>query len=799
MSPARRFRLMLWRDPFGRSALLVLGVIGLVAWGSLLVWPSASPIEASLPAGTGAHLLGTDARGGDLLLELLHSLGGALWVCLAGAVCAAFIGLLLGLFQAVAGWRAEGFVGLLATAVRGLSAPFLPLLLFVLMEPSEWLLILSFALLAWPMLAAHVRRLAEDLWSGHASFASRALGRSALGVCMRHLVYPAVMGLAAQLPRLLAMALLGFVALDAVGLLADLRLSGLGQLLFPEVDLGIGGPRVSVETASRIGWAAWLSLLLVALGLAMMELSLARIRGRNGQRASAPHHEGFQVALAPGRVVTLMGPECCGKSSLGLAAIGLADVHWDGFDQAQLVQQLSNQLTWSGEDLLSASAERHAQLRGGVVRLLVQNAHLSLPQSPTVATLLAQLGLRTAEGEALCEDLGLALTQGELAGSPIALSRAQRQLIALAAVVNGAKGLLILDEPLAVLNPMERRRAEAVITEAVQKGAGLLVLTSDPELPRQLGGYVVLLGQQRMEEEGAVETFEHRTDTALGRLLRPEVDPLVQAAGQRNVFLDVRLLSIPARSVRWAWARRLGRAVHGANFVASRAETLAILGGEGSGRQELAWGLLALDRRGMSGQIRFESQDLLKLTAGQLRLERPRIQLVLADPSAAFARHLTLLDGLSEGLSVIFPQLSAAERLSRCREILRLVDLDDDCLSDYPSDLSALDLQKLALARAALVEPLVVILIDPTRDLGPQSQLAFLEAMVRIQRAMGIAMILSTNDFRLTRQVAHRVLVMRQGSIVEFGPVDHVFGQPRQEATQLMLDAAFPDQRLSSH
>jgi ABC-type microcin C transport system duplicated ATPase subunit YejF len=172
------------------------------------------------------------------------------------------------------------------------------------------------------------------------------------------------------------------------------------------------------------------------------------------------------------------------------------------------------------------------------------------------------------------------------------------------------------------------------------------------------------------------------------------------------------------------------------------------------------------------------------------------MQVVFQDPFSALSPRMTVGQILQEGLRLHFPLLSKAERLERCEKILEEVGLPVDSLNRYPHEFSGGQRQRIAIARAVVVEPDLLLLDEPTSALDLSIQKQILELLVRLQQDKGLTYIFISHDLSVIRAIAHRTLVMRHGSIVEFGATQDVLGQPKNEYTQELLDAAFPEERM---
>jgi microcin C transport system ATP-binding protein len=236
--------------------------------------------------------------------------------------------------------------------------------------------------------------------------------------------------------------------------------------------------------------------------------------------------------------------------------------------------------------------------------------------------------------------------------------------------------------------------------------------------------------------------------------------------------------------------------VNGVSFVATKGETLGIVGESGSGKTTLGLALLRLSSALVKGQIRLDDHDIIGLTSKTLRGLRRDFQVVFQDPFSALSPRRTIAQILEEGLLLHAPQLGASERQQRCEQALSEVGMPIEALGRYPHAFSGGQRQRIAIARALIVEPKLLLLDEPTSALDVSVQKQILELLAGLQQAKGLTYVLISHDLAVMRAMAHRVLVMRHGNIVEFGATEHVLQRPRQPYTQNLLDAAFPTERL---
>ena len=250
--------------------------------------------------------------------------------------------------------------------------------------------------------------------------------------------------------------------------------------------------------------------------------------------------------------------------------------------------------------------------------------------------------------------------------------------------------------------------------------------------------------------------------------------------------------SVPRRGVAGWFRRGEFVAVQGADFQIEAGRTLGIMGESGSGKSTLALATLGL--LPSSGELR-----LGELTWGANALQNQRMrrtmQVVFQDPFSSLSPRLTVEEIVGEGLLVHEPALSPAGRRERVLAGLREVGLgiDGDALAllrRYPHEFSGGQRQRLAIARALIIKPDILVLDEPTSALDVTIQKQVLTLLQRLQRERGLSYLLITHDVAVIRAMAHHVLVMKDGLMVESGPVDKVLQAPEQAYTRQLLAAS---------
>lgn len=528
-------------------------------------------------------------------------------------------------------------------------------------------------------------------------------------------------------------------------------------------------------------------------------LQVADLRVRFGTKEVV---RGVHFDIAPGEKLALVGESGSGKSITALSLLQLVS------DAA-----ISGQALLQGRDLLKIPEREMRGVRGGEIAMVFQEPMTALNPLMTIGQQIAEIlmlkkGLTGAECAQAAIDL-LAKTgipePARRAGSfPHQLSGGQRQRAMIAMALASAPKLLLADEPTTALDVTLRGQILDLLSDLQrQTGMAVLLITHDLNLVRRFADRVAVMEQGVLVEQGRVaEVFANPKHAYTQRLLasQPRRDvveadppagtaPVVQARQLRVVY------PTPLPGVRGWFKKGEFVAVQGADLQLLPGQTLGIVGESGSGKSTLAQAVLGLLPSGgelaVSGQA--WQQPATRNTPANQALRR-QVQVVFQDPFSSLSPRLTVEEIVGEGLLVHEPGLPAAERRSRVEAALAEVGLTEaqfpGLLARYPHEFSGGQRQRLAVARALIVQPRVLVLDEPTSALDVTIQHQVLALLQRLQRDRGLSYILITHDVDVIRAMAHHVLVMKDGAVLERGSVDVVLQQPQHPYTQKLVAAA---------
>jgi microcin C transport system ATP-binding protein len=368
----------------------------------------------------------------------------------------------------------------------------------------------------------------------------------------------------------------------------------------------------------------------------------------------------------------------------------------------------------------------------------------------------------------------------------------------IAMALAGRPRLLVADEPTTALDVTIQAQILALLDELqAETGMALLFITHDLNLVRRFTDRVGVMERGKLVEVGATVTVfaspQHRyTRSLLASRPRRAVEPIADDAPTLLAARDLRV----SFDVAGTWFRRRSiDAVRSATLELRRGETLGIVGESGSGKTTLAMALLALvPWAGGSVSVDGAPVDLADRVG--LRAMRRRVQVVFQDPFGSLSPRMTIGRIVGEGLELHRPELDAVAREALAAAMLAEVGLAGpaadprELLRRHPHEFSGGQRQRIAIARAVILRPEVLVLDEPTSALDVSVQHQVLTLLGALQRRYAMSYVFISHDLAVVRAMSHRVLVMKDGSIVEQGSAEDVFGAPRQAYTRELLAAA---------
>ena len=357
--------------------------------------------------------------------------------------------------------------------------------------------------------------------------------------------------------------------------------------------------------------------------------------------------------------------------------------------------------------------------------------------------------------------------------------------------------LLICDEPTTALDVTIQAQILALLDELqAEIGMALLFITHDLNLVRRFTHRVGVMERGKLVEMGATaKVFADPQHPYTRRLLASGPQRVVQSLpSDAPVLVEGQHVEVQFVITKGWFGSLQFKAVKDATLQLRRGETLGVVGESGSGKTTLGMALLALQSIS-AGQIKLDGERIDNASRDSLRRMRKRMQVVFQDPFASLSPRMTIGQIVGEGLALHQPQLNAASRTERVLQMLAEVGLSErqgivGVLQRYPHEFSGGQRQRIAIARAVVLQPEVLVLDEPTSALDVSVQQQVLALLADLQKRYGMSYLFISHDLAVVRAMSHRVIVMKNGEMVEQGEAQALFDAPQQPYTQALLAAA---------
>ena len=497
---------------------------------------------------------------------------------------------------------------------------------------------------------------------------------------------------------------------------------------------------------------------------------------------------GISLQIRRGECVAIVGESGSGKSVTARTLVGLAGAG---------ARVSAERLALAGTDLRSLSERRWRRIRGRRIGFVFQDALVSLDPLRTVGAEVAEplrvhrllparrVPERVAE---LLAEVGIPDPARRARQYPHQLSGGLRQRALIASAVAADPELLVADEPTTALDVTVQAQILDLLQAMQRRGTALLLISHDLAVVARLADRVAVMKDGRIVESGP-------TADILAAPRHPFTRELIAAVPGRKPPpprpAAVGPAIIEARGLHKRYLTPGGGeilAVRDVSLTLRAGETLAVVGESGSGKSTLGrllLGLLTPD----AGTVHLDGEAWSGVPERLRRPRRRHIGVIQQDPLSSFDPRLTVEQVVGEALRAI--GVPAARRRDRVVELLEQVGLGAGVLRRSPARLSGGQRQRVAIARALATGPRVLVCDEPVSALDVSVQAQVLELLTRLRDELGLAMLFISHDLAVVRQIADRVLVMKDGRVVEAGPADEVFTQPSAAYTRELL-AAIP-------
>jgi microcin C transport system ATP-binding protein len=503
----------------------------------------------------------------------------------------------------------------------------------------------------------------------------------------------------------------------------------------------------------------------------------------------------ISFSIKKGETVALVGESGSGKSVTALSILQL-------LPYPAATHPAGSSITFMGEELIGQPDALMRTIRGRKIGMIFQEPQSALNPLHTIGKQIAETLIlhqkmtrpaATARVLELLELVGLSSMKDRLDAYPHQLSGGQRQRVMIAMAIANNPELLIADEPTTALDVTVQAQILELLHDLKKRlNMALLLISHDLTIVHKMADTVCVMQKGKIVEQKSAKDLFANPEHAYTKMLlsaqpRNAAPPAKDNAPVILQGTDIKI-HFPRKRNFFGTTTSWVKAVDGVNVTVRAGHTVGVVGESGSGKTTLGLGLLRLLRS--TGQITFEGTNIAGFNRAQMRPLREDMQIVFQDPFASLSPRMPVGAIIGEGLLVHRHNLNAAQRDERVIKALESVKMDPETRHRYPHEFSGGQRQRIAIARAMALQPKFVVLDEPTSALDLSVQAQIVDLLRELQETHNLAYMFISHDLRVVRAMAHDLIVMKNGQVVESGPAADIFARPQKPYTKALLEAA---------
>lgn len=525
--------------------------------------------------------------------------------------------------------------------------------------------------------------------------------------------------------------------------------------------------------------------------LSVSALTVDFIQGGNETRAV----NDISFQLVKGQTLALVGESGSGKSVSAHSILQL-------LPRKAVRYGANSTIEYQGHNLLSLGEGAIRTFRGRKIGMIFQEPMTALNPLHTVYKQIAEsliLHQKFSASDAkkrvleLLQLVGIPDPKNKLSTYPHELSGGQRQRVMIAMALANDPEILIADEPTTALDVTLQKQILQLLSDLQQKmGLAILLITHDLGVVKRFSHRVAVMHQGKIVEQNSTNAlFESPRESYTKELIfsEPKGTPAPYSA-DANIVMETKQLKVWFPIKRGVFKRTVGhiKAVDDISFSLRKGQTLGIVGESGSGKTTLVQALIRLIDS--DGEIIFKGHCINKLEQKSVRPLRRQMQIVFQDPFSSLSPRMSIMDIIAEGL-VIHHLGDAKQREQKVISAMKEVGLDPELRHRYPHEFSGGQRQRIAIARTLVLEPELIILDEPTSALDRAVQAQVIDLLRSLQSRHQFSYIFISHDLKVVKAIAHDILVLREGKVVERGLATEIYRNPKESYTRELLEAAF--------
>ena len=502
--------------------------------------------------------------------------------------------------------------------------------------------------------------------------------------------------------------------------------------------------------------------------------------------------QNVNIEIHKGKTVAIVGESGSGKTLSALSILkllpGNANIN-------------NGTILFKEKDLLKLPLNEIQKIRGNKISTIFQEPMSSLNPLHTIDRQIKEMitthnKKNTAELNESVLNLLKEVNLEDLMSRPnvysYELSGGQRQRVMIAMSIANNPDLLIADEPTTALDITVQQQILSLLNKIQkQRRMSILFISHDLGVVNKIADYIYVMKDGEIIEHGEkLEVFNNPKNIYTKELVgfRSKIRKI--KTNKEIEILKIRNLKVwyPIKKGIFKKTVDYVKAVDEVNFSLKKKETLGVVGESGSGKTSLILAILKLITS--SGKIEFNKIDLNFLKKKKLKNIRKNIQVVFQDPFSSLSPRMNVQEILNEGLNVHFSKYSLFKREEILKDILKETGMDyERDHNKFPHEFSGGQRQRIAIARALILKPKILILDEPTSALDITIQNQILDLLQNLQEKYSLSYIFISHDMNVIRSVSDKILVLKQGKLLEYSDAETIFKNPKNKYTENLIQS----------
>ncbi|MDC1047426.1 dipeptide ABC transporter ATP-binding protein [Alphaproteobacteria bacterium] len=498
------------------------------------------------------------------------------------------------------------------------------------------------------------------------------------------------------------------------------------------------------------------------------------------------------IEIPKGKTVAIVGESGSGKTLSALSILkllpGNANIN-------------SGSIIFKEKDLLQLPLNEIEKIRGNKISTIFQEPMSSLNPLHTIDKQIKEmitthnkknLGELNASVLNLLKEVNLEDLMNRPNIYSYELSGGQRQRVMIAMSIANNPDLLIADEPTTALDVTIQQQILSLLNKIQkQRNMSILFISHDLGVVNKIADYIYVMKDGEIIEQGEkLEIFNNPKNSYTKQLLGFQNKIRKTHENKEVEILKIKNLKVwyPIKKGIFKKTVNYVKAIDQINFSLKKRETLGIVGESGSGKTSLVLAILKLIKS--SGTIEFDELDLNLIKKSKLKNIRKNIQIIFQDPFSSLSPRMNVQEILNEGMNVHFPKYSILEKKQIIKDILKETGMDyERDHNKYPHEFSGGQRQRIAIARALILKPKILILDEPTSALDISIQNQILDLLQNLQEKYSLSYIFISHDMNVIRSVSDKIIVLKNGKVIEKGSAESVFSKPINNYTKALINS----------